>query len=426
MGGWLLECCSSVGVGAALDATRNRRSGYYRRFPRGDRARHYASSRPRSGAYRIRITIAVSGIVIRAKRGAHGVDSPVRAPSFTMRLASYWVTVVAFERPISRPSRSRATTTTELRGSATSSVVSYPFHAPSATRTFFRPETSKTSQRATSVAPFQMAWTVVSPASEICRRGSGDCFRLAHPLVPIGAVAVVPRGEGRIEDQVVVAVELGEPRERTPVDERVAVVERFCVALRSGQKPVGVLEPSLEGGGLSAIVVANPDDPRVRQHRGAGLVVKDANQSVVVRCRRVVLPCEGDVRPEREIALRAAEPPKDGARVSVDPVGGPRVASADQQIAVFVDADRVQVEVIPCDGGRRRHRRMALVEPDVVQAMPLEEDMAIGDVDLLDDAFGHEAPRRAANGRQILARRCCMPRGGLFPPESGEIRGCPP
>ena len=198
-----------------------------------------------------------------------------------------------------------------------------------------------------------MAWTTVSPSPVIAAVDSRDRLRLADPLVPVRPVAVVARGERRVEDQVVVAVELGEPRERAPVDERVAVVERLRVALRPGQETVGVLEPALEGGGLAAIVVANPDDPRVREHRRGWPRCRRCG-SGHARPRPSGLCCHAKATSGPSAKSLFVPPSRQmtRARMSVDPVGGPRVASADQQIAVFVDAYRVQVEVIPRGGGR--------------------------------------------------------------------------
>jgi hypothetical protein len=85
----------------------------------------------------------------------------------------YWFTVVTAERAISRPSRSLATIKTDARTLSVEIVVSSPFQSAEATNTLpLLPEASislilripssdskvpNTSQRATSVAPFQTA-----------------------------------------------------------------------------------------------------------------------------------------------------------------------------------------------------------------------------------------------------------------------------
>ncbi len=117
------------------------------------------------------------------------------------------------------------------------------------------------------------------------------------------------------------------------------------------------------------------------------------------------LPGEGDVRAEGEIALRHAEAPLHLAGVAVEPVGGPGVTRVDEQIPVFVEADRVEVKIVPGGGPGGRKRLVALVEADVIEAVPLEEDAPARDVDLLHDTFRDEAGRGAADGREIARHR---------------------
>ena len=57
-------------------------------------------------------------------RGAHRGCFPGARRLFTVPARSYCATVVTTERPSSKPARSRATTTTERRGSLTWIVVS--------------------------------------------------------------------------------------------------------------------------------------------------------------------------------------------------------------------------------------------------------------------------------------------------------------
>jgi hypothetical protein len=112
-----------------------------------------------------------------------------------------------------------------------------------------------------------------------------------------------------------------------------------------------------------------------------------------------VLPREGDTVTEREVALLAAEAPQDATAAPIDLVDGPGVARRHEQVAVFGEVDGVDVEVVV--GARRWQRLVALVERDVIEAMPLEEDPASGDVELLDDAVQDLAVLRAADGGQI-------------------------
>jgi len=70
------------------------------------------------------------------------------------------------------------------------------------------------------------------------------------------------------------------------------------------------------------------------------------------------------------------------------------VPSRDEQVAVVVEADRVHVEVVI--DVARRDGRVALVGENVVEAVPLEDDTAGGDVDLLDDRLEDGAVRGPA------------------------------
>ena len=102
-----------------------------------------------------------------------------------------------------------------------------------------------------------------------------------------------------------------------------------------------------------------------------------------------MLPAERDSRPELEVAALAAEAPDDPARAPADLVDRMRVAGGDEQVAVVVDVDRVDVEVVIGAAGISRQAIVGLHERHVVDAVPLEQNAAGPDVELLQRAFEH-------------------------------------
>ncbi len=96
-----------------------------------------------------------------------------------------------------------------------------------------------------------------------------------------------------------------------------------------------------------------------------------------------------DTRTHLEVALLAAETPDDLARLAVDLVHGAGPAGGDEQVILVVYVYGVDVEVV--EGFVVR-----LLEPDVVQAVPLEEDLAGLDVYLLDYPVEHVTVYRIA------------------------------
>jgi hypothetical protein len=100
--------------------------------------------------------------------------------------------------------------------------------------------------------------------------------------------------------------------------------------------------PALEGG-------------RLRVEAGGGVVEEgeDCRGGVLVAHARVVLVGEVEAGPEGEggRAVRAAELPDDGPVRAGDVVDGGRVARGDEIVAGRVFVDRVDVEVVPGQGG---------------------------------------------------------------------------
>ena len=101
-------------------------------------------------------------------------------------------------------------------------------------------------------------------------------------------------------------------------------------------------------------------------------------------CQAVTVPF-----PIAKSLLRPPRRQSTCARATVHLVDRPRVPGRDEQVAVRVDVDRVDVEVVEVVLVRRDVR---LVEPDVVEAAPLEQDPAARDRDLLHDAAVQDRP----------------------------------
>src|SRR5262245_40917259 len=94
---------------------------------------------------------------------------------------------------------------------------------------------------------------------------------------------------------------------------------------------------------------------------------------------RGVLPPEGRPGPHLEVALLAAEPPEDRAGLAAELVDRARVARRDEVVAGRLLLDGVDVEVVVRVAGRRaagaRQRDIRLVDRDVLEAVPVAEDI---------------------------------------------------
>src|SRR5205085_4195157 len=105
---------------------------------------------------------------------------------------------------------------------------------------------------------------------------------------------------------------------------------------------------------------------------------------VIARAHTYVV-LEGELGAGTHLEARAfaAEGPDCRCGQMVDLVGRERAAPGEDQVAVMVRLDRVQVDVVPrtIGGGRRRHIRVA--HRHVVEAVPLEQDESGGNIDLL-------------------------------------------
>ena len=121
---------------------------------------------------------------------------------------------------------------------------------------------------------------------------------------------------------------------------------------------------------------------------GPGGVVEEC-QSAVRSAPGVVLPGKPHVGPEREVASLAAEPPEDLPGSTADLVDRVRVTGRHEQVAVVIDLDRVDVEVVEDPSWVLGQAVVRLHELDVIDAVPLEEHAAGLDVQLLDAALEH-------------------------------------
>ena len=110
----------------------------------------------------------------------------------------------------------------------------------------------------------------------------------------------------------------------------------------------------------------------------------------------------------------------------VDLVQSPGVARRDEQVAVGLLLDRVDVEVVHRRLRVLRHVHVGFADPHVIERVPIPEDLAGGDVDLLDDAV-QDLPaaggdgvidadqRRPARGQLQLVQVALQPVAGLHP-----------
>ena len=116
---------------------------------------------------------------------------------------------------------------------------------------------------------------------------------------------------------------------------------------------------------------------------------------------RVVLPREACAATEPEVALLAAEAPEHRPVAASDLVDRVRVPPRHEEPVVALRLDRVDVEVVERLGLVLRHRLVRLGDGHVRRAVPLEQDLAARNRDLLDDGLRDLAVRRAAERREI-------------------------
>jgi hypothetical protein len=117
--------------------------------------------------------------------------------------------------------------------------------------------------------------------------------------------------------------------------------------------------------------------------------IVEEGQVAVGQAAGIVLPGEARAAAELEVAALAAEPPEDPSCSSADLVDRVRVAGGDDEVAVPVDLDRVDVEVVVEPVGVAGQAVVGLDEANVLDAVPLEQHAARPDVELLESSLQH-------------------------------------
>src|SRR5262249_1549845 len=113
----------------------------------------------------------------------------------------------------------------------------------------------------------------------------------------------------------------------------------------------------------------------------------------------VVLPFEAGAWAAREVAALAAEAPEHPPGATVDLVCGPGVSGRGHEVAVGCDVDRVDVEVVEARPGPGLD--LGLGDRDVVEAVPLPEEAAARQRELLYDAADDAAAAAAADASEV-------------------------
>src|SRR5215207_3410038 len=219
--------------------------------------------------------------------------------------------------------------------------------------------------------------------------------------------------EAGLEEERSVAGMLGEEGSAAPTDEHVPVREVLHVGLVGRER---VLWEGILGGQLGRhdlLVEPEADPARGLVHVLAPVV--EEGDGAVFLAAGVVLEGETGPLAHREVAPLPAEAPDHLPALPVHLVDGRGLAGADEQVAVVVLSYGVDVEVVVAVALVGVRPGGGLLEADVLQAVPLEEDLSSLDVHLLDDPVHHGGLLRAA-GRGKIHRH---------PAVDGEERGVP-
>ncbi len=193
-------------------------------------------------------------------------------------------------------------------------------------------------------------------ASGAPRGDRGPRARPPRPALADRAVVALAPGQAAVEQQPPARGELREHGRRAPADEHVAVGLHAGGALVEGRDPARVL-----------VLAQQPDALRApRRRRAPGRASACAGRAGRRRCRTA--RCARARRAARRAGSRSACPRPSGSRrpcrraataispvVAVELVERARVARGDDQVAVRVLLDGVDVEVVP----RARARRAA-------------------------------------------------------------------
>lgn len=179
-------------------------------------------------------------------------------------------------------------------------------------------------------------------------------------------------------------------------------MQNLHVALAAGDEELGRDVALQQGGSRGAVVDGDKEAGAVKRGlfmKAVGSVVedsKDGRRSVLVAEARVVLVGEIQAVGEGEGGggIGAAELPEDGTIGAGDFVDGGGVAGGDEVVAGVVFVDRVDVEVVPREGGvKARARRFSRVGGDgaegggnMVEGGPFKEAFVGAKGDFLEPA----------------------------------------
>src|SRR5215208_201267 len=210
--------------------------------------------------------------------------------------------------------------------------------------------------------------------------------------------------------------ELGDERSTAPPDQHVGVGQELHVSLGGGETLLwrGVLAHQLDTHLLLVQLYRDPAGSIV--HFGVGAVVEDGNGAVSL-ASGVVLEGALGAWTHLEVAPLPAESPHDLAAVALYLVYGPGIAGTEEQVAVGLYVYGVDVEVVVEKVGIFGQLDVGLLDADVIQAVPLEDNFTALDVHILEDPFPGHAILRAADRREVRSRR------GVGHQERGVLRG---
>src|SRR5919112_555289 len=201
-----------------------------------------------------------------------------------------------------------------------------------------------------------------------------------------------------------------------PAYQHVGVGQELHVSLGGGESLLwrGVLAHQL---GTHLLLLELYHDPAgLFVHLGVGTVVEDGDGGVAL-ASSVVLEGALGALTHLEVALLAPEPPYDHSVLSLYLVHGPGISGTEEQVAVGLYVYGVDVEVVVDVLGIIGRLDVGLLDSDVLQAMPLEDDLPGLDVHLLDDPFPDHAILRAANRGEVRSPR------SVGHQERGVLRG---
>src|SRR5918993_2367761 len=201
-----------------------------------------------------------------------------------------------------------------------------------------------------------------------------------------------------------------------PAYQHVGVGQELHVSLGGGESLLwrGVLAHQL---GTHLLLLELYHDPaRSIVHLGMSAIVEDGDCGVAL-APGVVLEGAPGARTHLNVALLAAESPHDLAAVALYLVHGPGISGTEKQVVVGLYVYGVDVEVVVDVLGILGRLDVGLLDSDVLQAMPLEDDLPGLDVHLLDDPFPDHAILRSTDRGEVRSLR------SVGHQERGVLRG---